>query len=108
MKLFTRIAVAASAVVALSAFHTRTAVAEDWPMWGRAPNRLMVTPEKGVPMDWDVESGKNIKWVATIGSQSYGNPVVAGGLVTIGTNNESHKDPKVVGDASCELIFDEQ
>jgi outer membrane protein assembly factor BamB len=108
MKLFTKIAVAASGVIALGAFTVRTAVAEDWPMWGRTPNRLMVTPEKGVPMDWDVESGKNIKWVATIGSQSYGNPVVAGGLVTIGTNNESHKDPKVIGDASCEMIFDEQ
>src|SRR5438067_13000517 len=51
----------------------------DWPMWGRTPERQMNTPEKGVPTDWDVESGKNIKWVATLGSQSYGNPVVADG-----------------------------
>src|SRR5258706_15653399 len=79
MKMFTKFAVAASAVVALGAFTVRTAVAEDCPMWGRTPNRLMVTPEKGVPMEWDVESGKKIKWVATIGSQRYGKPVVAGG-----------------------------
>src|ERR1051325_4912136 len=36
----------------------------DWPMWGRTPDRQMNTPEKGVPTDWDVETGKNIKWVA--------------------------------------------
>ena len=68
--------------------------AADWPMWGRTPNRNMATPEKGVPTDWDVDTGKNIKWVATLGSQSYGNPCVSGGLVSIGTNNEGDKDPK--------------
>lgn len=84
--------------------------AEDWPMWGRTPQRNMVTPEQGVPTDWDVESGKNIKWVASLGSQSYGNPVVAGGLVTIGTNNEGDKDPKFPGkmDASRLMGFDEK
>ena len=33
-------------------------------------------------------SKKNIKWVSAVGSQAYGNPVVAGGMVFIGTNNE--------------------
>jgi outer membrane protein assembly factor BamB len=80
----------------------------DWPMWGRTPERQMNTPEKGVPTDWDIESGKNIKWVAPLGSQSYGNPVVAGGLVFVGTNNDGHKDPKVAGDASCLMVFDEK
>jgi outer membrane protein assembly factor BamB len=80
----------------------------DWPMWGRTPNRNMVTPETGAPTEWDVEAKTNIKWVEHLGSQSYGNPVVAGGLVVVGTNNEGNRDPKVQGDASNLMIFDEK
>jgi outer membrane protein assembly factor BamB len=82
----------------------------DWPMWGRTPTRQSVTDEKGLPTDFDVESGKNIKWSAQLGSQSYGNPVVAGGLVMVGTNNQGNKDPKHPGDvdASRLMIFDEK
>src|SRR6185503_14260148 len=50
----------------------------DWPMWGGTPDRNMVSPMKGIPTSWDVASKKNVKWVAGLGSQSYGNPVVAG------------------------------
>lgn len=84
------------------------AVAEDWPMWGRTPDRRMNTPEKGAPTDWDVEAKKNIKWVAQLGSQSYGNPVVANGMVFVGTNNEHKYDKSFVADAGCFLIFDEK
>ena len=42
-------------------------------MWGRTPQRHMVSPEKNPPTDWDVESGKNVKWKANVGSKSYGN-----------------------------------
>jgi outer membrane protein assembly factor BamB len=80
----------------------------DWPIWGRTPQRNMVTPEKNPPTEWDVESKKNIKWVQQLGSQSYGNPVVAGGLVVVGTNNEGNRDPKIQGDASNLMIFDEK
>jgi outer membrane protein assembly factor BamB len=79
----------------------------DWPMWGRTNDRNMVTPEKNPPTDWDVESGKNIKWKAAVGSKSYGNPVVAGGLVFIGTNNEHHYDPKFQADGGNEIVFRE-
>ena len=61
----------------------------DWPMWGGTPDRNMVSNMKGLPIDWDVKTKKNVKWVADLGSQSYGNPVVAGGMVLVGTNNES-------------------
>src|SRR2546425_8178161 len=30
---------------------------------------------------WDVAAKKNVKWVAALGSQTYGNPVVSGGMV---------------------------
>ena len=47
-----------------------------------------VQHEEPARSTWDVASKKNIKWVAALGSQTYGNPVVAGGMVFIGTNNE--------------------
>ena len=39
-----------------------------------------------------------MKWVAALGSQTYGNPVVADGKVFVGTNNEGLRDPKQGGD----------
>src|SRR5260221_14141731 len=59
----------------------------DWPMWGGTPDRNMVSSMKGLPTEWDIKTKKNVKWVATLGSQSYGNAVVAGGMVLVGTNN---------------------
>jgi outer membrane protein assembly factor BamB len=78
-----------------------------WPMWGGSPDRNMVSDATGLPTDWDVKTGRNIKWVAELGSQSYGNPVVADGVVIIGTNNESLRDPKQVGDRGVVMAFRE-
>ena len=71
---------------------------KDWPMWGGTPDRNMVSSMKGIPTTWDVKTKKNVKWVAQLGSQSYGNPVVAGGQVYVGTNNELVRNPKEGGD----------
>lgn len=79
----------------------------DWPMWGGAPSRNMVSAEKNIPSTWDVEKKTNIKWVASLGSQSYGNPVVAGGMVFVGTNNEGLRDPKQTGDRGVLMAFQE-
>jgi outer membrane protein assembly factor BamB len=62
---------------------------------------------KGLPTEWDVKTKKNIKWVADLGSQSYGNPVVAGGMVFVGTNNELLRDPKQPGDRGVLMAFRE-
>src|SRR5262245_5857201 len=70
----------------------------DWPMWGGTPDRNMVSASKGMPISWDVKTRKNIKWIAGLGSQSYGNPVIAGGQVYVGTNNEALRDAKQGGD----------
>src|SRR5690348_4828330 len=77
----------------------------DWPMWGGTPDRNMVSNMKGLPIEWDVKTKKNIKWVAQLGSQSYGNPVVAGGMVFVGTNNEDHpaRDDRVAVALRSEL-----
>lgn len=80
----------------------------DWPMWGGTPDRNMVSNMKGLPTTWDVAKKTNVKWVAAIGSQSYGNPTVAGGLVFVGTNNEAVRDPKQPNDRGVVMAFDEK
>ena len=79
----------------------------DWPMWGGTPDRNMVSSMKGLPTEWDVKTKKNVKWVADLGSQSYGNAVVAGGIVFVGTNNEGMRDPKQAGDRGVLMAFKE-
>ena len=77
-------------------------------MWGGTPQRNMVnTVEKNIPDTWDVATGKNIKWVAQLGSQSFGNPVVAGGKIFVGTNNQFERQPKVKGDKGVVMCFRE-
>ena len=80
----------------------------DWPMWGGTPDRNMVSNMKGLPIDWDIKTKKNVQWVAELGSQSYGNIVVANGVVLIGTNNESPRDPKQPGDRGVLMAFSEK
>jgi outer membrane protein assembly factor BamB len=79
----------------------------DWPMWGGTPSRNMVSSLTGLPTTWDIKTGKNVKWVAELGSQSYGNPTVGGGVVIIGTNNEALRDPKQPGDRGVVMAFRE-
>jgi outer membrane protein assembly factor BamB len=97
----------AAAIIALAILAAPAAISADWPMWGGTPSRNMVSPLKGLPTSWDVKAGKNVKWVAELGSQSYGNPVVAGGVVLIGTNNEAVRDAKQPGDRGVLMAFRE-
>jgi len=76
-------------------------------MWGGTADRNMVSNMKGIPTTWDVKTKKNVKWEADLGSQSYGNPIVAGGQVYVGTNNENMKDPAVKGDKGVLMAFKE-
>jgi outer membrane protein assembly factor BamB len=94
----------ASIPLALSAA-TAPDVPVDWPMWGGRPERNMVSSMKGLPTSWDVKTRKNVKWVAALGSQTYGNPVAAGGVVLVGTNNEALRDPKQDGDRGVLMAF---
>src|SRR6476646_7334723 len=79
----------------------------DWPMWGGTPDRNMVSNMKGLPISWDLKTKKNVKWIAQLGSQAYGNAVVAGGMVFVGTNNEGLRDPKITGDKGVLMAFRE-
>jgi outer membrane protein assembly factor BamB len=79
----------------------------DWPMWGGTPDRNMTSNMKGLPTSWDVAKKTNVKWVAQVGSQTYGNVVVSGGMVFVGTNNEGLRDPKLTGDRGVVMAFKE-
>ncbi|MFM8635953.1 MAG: PQQ-binding-like beta-propeller repeat protein [Planctomycetia bacterium] len=114
---------AAPAKVALALILTAlplTASASDWNQWGGSPVRNNVSPAKNIPAEWapgdfDATTGEwksktstNVAWVASLGSQSYGNPVVAGGKAFVGTNNGKgwlkRYPPEV--DLGCLLAFD--
>jgi outer membrane protein assembly factor BamB len=102
--MFKRVLLSAAVMVGASA----AVAAADWPMWGGTPSRNMVSDEKGLPTSWDIKTGKNVKWVAELGSQSYGNPTVAEGVVLVGTNNEAMRDPKQGGDRGVLMAFREE
>jgi hypothetical protein len=85
----------------------------DWPAWGGNDlGRNMYSPAKGLPTEFDagkpksgsdeidLKTTKNVKWAVKLGSQSYANPTVFNGKVFVGTNNETPRDPKHVGDRS--------
>ncbi len=99
---------------------TLAASAQDWPMWGKDGSRNMVGQAKNLPteihagdVDGETEAAilkdaKNIKWATKLGSQAYGNTVVAGGKVFVGTNNESPRDPNEKGDRGVLMAFNEK
>ena len=97
-----------------------TAFAGDWPAWGGSdPGRNMYSDAKGIPAKFepgkfkknseeiDMTTTKNVKWIAKLGSQTYGNTVVAYGTVYIGTNNAGARDPRFKDDKSVLLALDE-
>src|ERR1044071_1566787 len=97
-------AVAASSLLAISAR------GEDWPQWGgNDPGRNMYSSAKNLPerivtdadgkinfkaggSELDLKNAPNVKWAAKLGSQSFGNVVVAKGKILVGTNNENPRD----------------
>jgi outer membrane protein assembly factor BamB len=117
-RLFRRITAAAAVAGVLG---LAPAIADDWPQWGRTTHgRNMYSPEKGLPAKFDpgkfksgteevdLKTTKNVKWVAKLGSQSYGNATIAGGKVFVGTNNDTPRDSQHQGDRSTLMVFDEK
>src|SRR5439155_9991332 len=83
---------------------------DDCPMagcsWSRNPVNIR---NKNIPTEWSTEEGKqkNIKWMAKLGKVTYGGPIIAGGKIFIGTNNEDPRDPAVKGDHGILMCFRE-
>jgi outer membrane protein assembly factor BamB len=93
----------------------------DWPQWGGSPSRNTPAQAAGLPAEWNVgkfdyrsgnwlaDSAQNILWVARLGSESYGSPVIAGGKIFCATNNGAahlERYPADV-DLGCLLAFDQ-
>jgi outer membrane protein assembly factor BamB len=74
---------------------------DDCPMggcsWSRNPVNTRAT---NMPVEWSTEEGKqkNIKWMTRLGKVSYGGPVIAGGKIFVGTNNDAPRDLAVKGE----------
>ena len=85
---------------------------KDWPEWCGQPSRNMAAKSDQHLPDWadcgaandagevDLQSTKNVKWVAKLGPLTTGSPVVSRGRVFVGTRWE---DGNV-----CFLCFDEE
>ena len=95
--------------------------AADSPQWGGSAAHNHVSQEKNIPTEWNVgqfeektgrwlrDSAKNVRWVARLGSQTYGTPVVSGGKVFCATNNGAGwlKRFPPTDDLGCLLCFQE-
>ncbi len=94
----------------------------DWPQWGGTRVRNNTPGVTGLPEDWkpgkfdrktgewDKSLSKNIRWVSSLGSQTYGNPVIANGQVYVGTNNGAGHVARYPSDVDlgCLLCFNEK
>ena len=105
------------ATTANDASATRTL---NWPQWGGDAAHNNTPVGENIPTEWEVgdfdyktgewdpTDAKNIKWVARLGSQSYGNAVVSDGKIYVGTNNSGgwlDRYPSKV-DLGCLLCFE--
>ena len=82
----------------------------DWPQWGGSTHRNNTPEGKDIPYEWNLATGENILWASPLGSQTYGNPVVANGKVFVGTNNRNEylkRYPRKI-DLGCLLAFEEK
>lgn len=94
--------------------------AQDWVRWGNTKSRNMVGQAKNIPTAIkpgeidpktevvNMKTTRNVKWVAKLGSQSYGNPTVADGRIYVGTNNESPRSKKYKGDRAAVFCLNEK
>ncbi|HEX3871301.1 MAG TPA: PQQ-binding-like beta-propeller repeat protein [Pirellulales bacterium] len=93
----------------------------DWPMWGGTTARDNTPEATNIPAEfvpgevdaktgeWKKDTAEHVRWASSLGSQSYGNPVVANGQVYVGTNNGYgyiKRYPATV-DLGCLLAFRE-
>lgn len=60
---------------------------KDSPQLQGSSHRNSVSDQANVPAEWDLSSGENVLWYADLGSETYGNPVIANGKLFIATNN---------------------
>ncbi len=82
--------------------------AADQPQWGQAWSRNMISEEKNLPDRFDPATMENVRWIAELGTETHGTPVIAGGRIYVGTNNGNPRDPRHSGDRGIFMCLDEQ
>ena len=71
-----------------------------------APLPATAAPAGNPPVDWDVDTGRNIIWSVELGNETYGRPVVAGDTVYVGTDNARTLNPAFQEDAGVLVALD--
>ena len=86
--------------------HAAGAWGGEWAQWGRDSSRNMASDEVGLPTSFhsgtrtpdgsaiNMATTRGVRWVVRLGTHTYGNPVVAGGKVIVGTNDAKLDDPR--------------
>jgi hypothetical protein len=70
------------AILALMQFHASA----DWPQF-RGPQASGVDDPKPLPTEWNVETGKNIRWQASLPGLAHAAPIVWGSRIYVATGN---------------------
>ena len=110
------------AAIDVFAVPPRVAPCQDWPQWGGNSHRNHVAHSSHIPDEWSIGKSfpnerqiepadtENLKWIAELGTVTYGGPVVAEGCVFVGTNNGNgylkRYPPNV--DLGCLICFREE
>lgn len=107
-------------VVVAFAWMTTVVMAQDQPQWGEAWTRNMVSSQTDLPDTFDpgqrdyktgdivLPAGSGVRWTAKLGGQTCGSPVVSGGKIFVGTNNDEPRDPRIAVDYGVLMCFDEK
>ncbi len=76
--------------------------------WGYGQTGNQVSDETGLVTGIDPRSEVNLAWRARLGTEAHSTPIVSGGRVFIGTNNNEPRDPKHQGDRGVLMCFSER
>jgi outer membrane protein assembly factor BamB len=100
-------------ILGVLCFSARTVEAQDWPQWtgpDHSGNQYVETT--GLPADFDpgtikpgthdidLNTTRNVQWVARLGNDTFGNPVISNGRVLVGTGTDGENGHSL-------LCFDE-
>lgn len=106
--------------VGVSGYLAAEDLTPDCPQWGGTAKRNNIPDTDKLPAEWNVgrfdfrtgewknDDAQNIRWVAKLGSESYGSPIIAGGKVFCASNNGAGYVKRYPADVDlgCLLAFD--
>ena len=91
----------------LSGLLSVSALAQNWPSF-RGPFARGVADQQDLPTDWDVKTGRNIRWKADIPGQGHSSPVVWGERVFVTSVIRENPPPVALGDTGGIALADDK